>query len=81
MNFGYTNTFQLIDKGNIELLGPSGFSFNVVKSAKSTTEFQSGVITNYTLTLVIGTLVFLSCLSFVKLGIVNIASCSGLLLC
>jgi NADH-ubiquinone oxidoreductase chain 5 len=47
MNFGYQGSFQLIDKGNIEMLGPSGLSFSLQKSAMTTSVFQAGLISNY----------------------------------
>jgi hypothetical protein len=34
MNFGYRTTFQLIDKGNIEVFGPAGISFNLQPLSK-----------------------------------------------
>jgi NADH-ubiquinone oxidoreductase chain 5 len=46
MNFGYQGSFQLIDKGNIEMLGPSGLSFSLQKSAMTTSVFQAGLISN-----------------------------------
>lgn len=49
MVFGYRSTFQLIDKGNIEVFGPAGLSFNLQKISKNLTEFQSGFVSNYAL--------------------------------
>lgn len=61
MSFGYRNTFQLIDKGNIEVMGPAGLSFNLQAIAKNYSSFQSGFVSNYALTLMLGVLlVFLS---------------------
>jgi hypothetical protein len=71
MKFGYNNTFQMIDKGVIESFGPSGFSFNVLASSKSVAGFQSGIVTNYTLTLIVAVLVLLSTFSFIKLGLIT----------
>eukprot|EP00966_Prymnesium_polylepis_P337053 7391870-Prymnesium_polylepis.1 len=41
MNFGYRTTFQLIDKGNIEVFGPAGIAFNLQPLAKNFAGQQS----------------------------------------
>lgn len=73
MGFGYRNSFQLIDKGNIELFGPSGFSFNALASSKNVTGLQSGIITNYTLTLTIAALAILSFCNLLHLGLFSVS--------
>jgi hypothetical protein len=53
MNFGYKTTFQLIDKGNIEVFGPSGSAFNFFLMAKKFSLFQNGLIANYALSILL----------------------------
>lgn len=59
MNFGYRTTFQLIDKGNIEVFGPAGIAFNLQPLAKNFAGQQSGFVSNYALTLMIAVLISL----------------------
>jgi len=72
MNFGYRNTFQMIDKGVIELFGPSGFTFNVLESSKNTVRSQSGFVGNYALILTITTLLFLLFFTLFNSGIYTV---------
>jgi len=80
MNFGYKNTFQMIDKGVIEQLGPAGFSFNIVASSKSVSKVQSGFVSNYALTLVISVLTFLCVFSLLYAGVLTTLLCFSLVL-
>jgi len=52
MNFGYRSSFQLIDKGNIELFGPVGIAFYLKKMTKSVSFIQTGWIYHYCLILI-----------------------------
>jgi Flp pilus assembly protein TadB len=65
MNFGYRNTFQLIDKGNIEVFGPVGIGFNSQILSKNLTVYQSGIVSNYAVVLVLFALLTL-CISIIK---------------
>jgi hypothetical protein len=56
MNFGYRNTFQLIDKGNIEVFGPAGSAFNLINLSKQLSSVQSGFVPNYALVMTIALL-------------------------
>jgi hypothetical protein len=64
MHFGYRTSFQLIDKGCIEVFGPSGIVYNALFLSKSFASHQSGFVPNYALTfmfaLVLALLFFLS---------------------
>jgi hypothetical protein len=47
MTFGYFTTFKLMDKVNIETLGPLGFAFNLQNLAMRFSRIQSGFIRMY----------------------------------
>lgn len=77
LDFGYSVSFKLIDKGVLEWLGPLGVSKLVYRFSISITSLQTGIIYNYALFMFVGFLVFLgvalfsyllpvSSLSFVK---------------
>jgi len=68
MNFGYRTTFQLIDKGNIEVFGPAGISFNLQPLSKNLAGLQSGFVSNYALTLMLAVLLALYGFLFILLG-------------
>jgi len=44
MNFGYFSTFQTLDKGLIEKVGPSGFTLSLFNLTSSMTAFSSGFV-------------------------------------
>jgi NADH-ubiquinone oxidoreductase chain 5 len=69
MNFGYRTTFQLIDKGNIEVFGPAGIAFNLQPLAKNFAGQQSGFVSNYALTLMIAVLLALCFFLSIILGL------------
>jgi NADH-ubiquinone oxidoreductase chain 5 len=46
MNFGYFSSFQAIDKGLIEKVGPSGFTSSVFNFSSNIIGFNSGFIYN-----------------------------------
>jgi hypothetical protein len=49
MNFGYRVTFQLIDKGNIEVSAASGVPFSLQTLSQRASKQQTGFVSNYTL--------------------------------
>jgi len=69
MNFGYRSSFQLIDKGNIEVFGPAGVAFNLQSLSKNFANYQSGLVSNYALTLMLAVLVALCFFLVVVLGL------------
>jgi len=75
MNFGYRTSFQLIDKGNIEVFGPAGVAFNLQPISKNFASYQSGFVPNYALTLMLAVLLSLGFFLFVILGL-GTAFCS-----
>jgi len=44
MNFGYLTTFQSMDKGLIENVGPSGFSFSIFNISSNFVSYSSGFL-------------------------------------
>jgi NADH-ubiquinone oxidoreductase chain 5 len=63
MNFGYGITFQLIDKGNIEMIGPKSVSSQFNKISTHAFSFHSGLLYEYLFIMVCFALLFFS-LSF-----------------
>jgi len=46
MNFGYSSTFQAIDKGLIEKVGPTGFTVSIFNLSSNLIGFNSGFVYN-----------------------------------
>jgi hypothetical protein len=46
MNFGYSSTFQALDKGLIEKVGPAGFTNYIFKTSSNFVGFNSGFLSN-----------------------------------
>jgi len=46
MNFGYSSSFQAIDKGLIEQIGPTGFTNSVSKTSANFIGYNSGFLFN-----------------------------------
>jgi len=74
MSFGYFSTFQLIDKGNIEVFGPAGAAFNLQSFSKGFSSIQSGLLSNYALTF---GLVSLLVIAFFVLKLLGLSSSVG----
>jgi NADH-ubiquinone oxidoreductase chain 5 len=58
MNVGYRITFLLIDKGNIEMFGPTTSVFNMQFLSNSFSNNQSGLTSNYALVIISSLLSF-----------------------
>jgi NADH-ubiquinone oxidoreductase chain 5 len=52
-------TTKVLDKGSIELIGPFGIEKILVKISKTITSLSTGVVTNYALYILIGTILYL----------------------
>jgi NADH-ubiquinone oxidoreductase chain 5 len=61
---GYTITYKTIDKGLIELFGPTGFSKLILHTSKITMGIQSGLLNHYTFVMFLGLIIFISFLIF-----------------
>ena len=68
MQFGYSNTFLLIDKGIIELFAPLGFSYYLKSQSKGTSSKQTGFISNYSFTMIISAFLIVSCYLYCYTG-------------
>lgn len=60
MNFGYFTSFKSIDKGLIENIGPSGFSFILTNISSNLVRFNNGLVFRSVLSLACSFLAFLS---------------------
>jgi NADH-ubiquinone oxidoreductase chain 5 len=65
MNFGYRSTFQLIDKGNIEVLGPLGYTYNLVIASKTLSQKHSGLLYHHSLAMMLALLSLLALLAII----------------
>jgi hypothetical protein len=71
MNFGYFFTFQSLDKGLIESLGPSGFVSFFFNLSSNFTNQYSGLLYHTIFVFIIFILIFLS---FFMLGLLGLFS-------
>jgi len=60
LRFGYSTTYKVIDKGFIELFGPSGLSKLVVQISRNLSNLQSGLLNHYAFFIFIGAIFFTS---------------------
>ena len=74
MNFGYRNTFQLLDKGNIENAGPSGISYLLQNLGKQLSSTQSGFVSNSALLFTLSALFILLYFTFMVLDLKQLVS-------
>ena len=58
--FGYEVSFQILDKGVFEILGPYGIGFTFRKLATQISSIQSGFVSHYALVMLIGLTLFMS---------------------
>jgi hypothetical protein len=80
MNFGYFFSFQSLDKGLIEKLGPTGFTSSIFSSSSNFSNFNSGVIYKVAFIFVTFMALFLSFFLFGSFGKLSIFSLSFTLL-
>jgi hypothetical protein len=76
MNFGYLTTFQSLDKGLIERLGPTGFTVSIYNTSSSYTKNFSGLIHNTSFIFITFALVFLSFFTLGSLDLLNATNIS-----
>ena len=60
MNFGYSFTFQSMDKGLIERIGPSGFTASIFISSSNFVSYYSGFLYHTIFVFLIFTVLFFS---------------------
>jgi len=76
MNFGYSFTFQSLDKGLIERVGPSGFTASIFNSSSNFTSYYSGALYHTIFVLIISSGVFLTFFALSSLGLLSAFSVS-----
>jgi len=64
MNFGYLITFQSLDKGLIERIGPTGFTVSTFSFSFNYTNVNSGILYHVVFSFVIFTILFIIFFSF-----------------
>lgn len=80
MNFGYLTTFQSLDKGLIERIGPTGFTMTTFSLSSNYTIVNSGMLYHTPLTFIVSTVTFLVFFALGSFGLVSSFSASFLLL-
>jgi NADH-ubiquinone oxidoreductase chain 5 len=68
MNFGYRVSFQLLDKGNIEVFGAFGSSIKLLSFSQSLSSYQSGFLFHYSFIMISAVLAFLTLLITLSLN-------------
>lgn len=58
--FGHLVTYRIIDRGILEIIGPRGISRILIKLTQNISNFQSGMVFNYALIMIVFTTLFLS---------------------
>nr|YP_232819.1 NADH dehydrogenase subunit 5 [Tethya actinia]AAP59078.1 NADH dehydrogenase subunit 5 [Tethya actinia] len=58
--FGHLITYRVIDRGILEIIGPKGISKVLIKLTQVISNFQSGMVFNYALIMIVFTALFLS---------------------
>lgn len=58
--FGHLITYRIIDRGILEIIGPKGISSVLIKLTQVISNFQSGMVFNYALIMIVFTALFLS---------------------
>ena len=57
--FGHLVTYRIIDRGILEVIGPKGISRILIKLTQNISNFQSGMVFNYALIMIVFTALFL----------------------
>jgi NADH-ubiquinone oxidoreductase chain 5 len=58
--FGYSVSYKFVDRGILEILGPTGLSTVVLNAASNLHRLQSGYLYHYTLIILVGVIGFIS---------------------
>ena len=58
--FGHFITYRIIDRGILEIIGPKGISKVLINFTQTISNFQSGMVFNYALIMIIFTTLFIS---------------------
>lgn len=60
LNFAHLVTYRVIDRGLLEIIGPNGISRLLIRLTQNISNFQSGMVFNYVLIMIIFTVLFIS---------------------
>ena len=60
MNFAHLVTYRVIDRGVLEVAGPYGASRLLIRLTQNISNFQSGMVFNYVLIMIISTVLLIS---------------------
>jgi NADH-ubiquinone oxidoreductase chain 5 len=63
---------KFLDKGSIELIGPSGLEKLLVKLSKKITNLNTSIVTDYALYILVGIIIYIYIISFVLFDAVNV---------
>lgn len=59
LNFAHVVTYRVIDRGLLEVMGPKGVSEILIRLAQGISGFQSGMVFNYVLIVIVFMAVFI----------------------
>jgi hypothetical protein len=80
MNFGYSLTFQSVDKGLIEQLGPAGFTASIFTTSSNFVSYYSGLLHHTAFVFILFMMFFLSFFALGSFGILSAFNSSFVLL-
>jgi NADH-ubiquinone oxidoreductase chain 5 len=60
LNFSHLITYRVIDRGLLEIIGPKGISELLIRLAQNISSFQSGMVFNYVLIMIIFAVLLIS---------------------
>nr|YP_009158772.1 NADH dehydrogenase subunit 5 [Crella elegans]AKO90229.1 NADH dehydrogenase subunit 5 [Crella elegans] len=60
LNFAHVITYRVIDRGLLEIIGPNGISRVLIRLTQNISNFQSGMMFNYVLIMIIFTVLLIS---------------------
>jgi hypothetical protein len=80
MNFGYLTTFQSLDKGLIERVGPTGFTISTFSLSANYTLLNSGILYHTAFAIIFFTVLFLTFFVLGAFGLLTSFNASFILL-
>ena len=60
LNFAHLVTYRVIDRGLLEIIGPNGISGLLIRLTQNISNFQSGMVFNYVLIMIVFTVLLIS---------------------
>jgi hypothetical protein len=80
MNFGYFTTFQSLDKGLIERVGPTGFTVSTFSLSSNFASYNSGLVYHTTFLFIGFTVLFLAFFVLGSFGLLTVFNMPFILL-